>query len=325
VGFPSSPLDSSTETTTLPPYGGIGSEIDIPGKTHTEKWEAVFQLVSEGYFPTLGLRLIRGRLLSEAEVNDARKVAVINQTFVSRYFGSEDPLGHRIKLAFLETVPNGKVEDPFFEIVGVISDVKNRGIQDPPMPEVLVPYTVSGVAERGILVRTRNAPEALLNSVRREIWAVDSNVALTNTGTLSGFLKQYSYAAPRFSLTLLGIFASVGLILVAVGVYSVIAYTVSRQTHEIGIRMALGAHRRDVLGMVLRQGMLLALIGVVVGLVSALFATRWVATMIYGVSTKDPLTFVAVPVALALVALLANYLPARRATRVDPLVALRHE
>ncbi len=132
---------AATETTTLPPYGGIGSEIEIPGKTHPEKWEAMFQLVSDGYFPTLGLRLLRGRLLTEAEVNDVRKVAVVNQTLVNRYFPGEDPLGQRIKFTLLETLPNGTVENPVFEIVGVISDAKNRGIQEPPMPEVFVPYT----------------------------------------------------------------------------------------------------------------------------------------------------------------------------------------
>jgi predicted permease len=316
---------AATETSTLPPYGGIGSEIDIPGKTHTEKWEAVFQLVSEGYFPTLGLRLIRGRLLSEVEVNDARKVAVVNQTLVSRYFGPEDPLGRRIKLTLLETLPNGKVEDPVFEIVGVVSDVKNRGIQDPPMPEVLVPYTVSGMAERGILVRTRNTPEALLNSVRREIWAVDSNVALTNTGTLNEFLKQFSYAAPRFSLTLLGIFASVGLILVAIGVYSVIAYTVSRQTHEIGIRIALGAGRADVLRMVVRMGLRLVAIGVAIGLAGSFGVSRLIASQIWGISPHDPVTIAGVIAVIALAGVSACYFPARKAMKVDPIIALRYE
>ena len=316
---------AATETTTLPPYGGIGSEIEIPGKTHTEKWEAVLQLVSEGYFPTLGLRLVRGRLLSEAEVNDGRKVAVVSQTFVNRYFGPEDPLGRRIKFTLLETLPNGKVQDPVFEIVGVISDVKNRGIQDPPMPEALVPYTVTGAFERGILVRTANAPEALLNSVRREIWAVDSNVALTNTGTLTEFLKQFSYAAPRFGLTLLGIFASVGLILVAIGVYSVIAYTVSRQTHEIGIRIALGAGRADVLRMVVRMGLQLIAIGVAIGLVGSFGVTRVLASQLFGISPYDPATIAGVIAVIGVAGVSACYFPARKAMRVDPIIALRYE
>ncbi len=187
-------------------------------------------------------------------MDGARKLAVVNQTLVNRYFGQDDPIGQRIKLSMLETFREGPVPDPVFEIVGVVRDAKNQGIQEPPSPEVFVPFTLTGAFERGILVRTQGDPELLLNSVRREIWAVDRNVALTLTGSLTGYLQQFSYAGPRFFLVLLGVFASVGLVLVATGVYSVIAYTVSRQTHEIGIRMALGAPRASVLQMVAPDG-----------------------------------------------------------------------
>ena len=316
---------AATETTSLPPYGGVGSEVDVPGKTHSERWDALIQFVSDGYFPTLGLRLAQGRLLTDVEVNDARKVAVVNQTLVTRYFPGEPALGRRIKFNLLETLPNGKVDNPVFEIVGVIADAKNRGIQDPPMAEAFMPYTVTSAFERGILVRTAGAPELLLNSVRREIWALDRNVALSDIGTLTDYLKRFSYAEPRFSLVLLGVFATVGLLLVAIGVYSVIAYTVSRQTHEIGIRIALGAGRSQVMRMVARMGLRLVLIGVGIGLAASLAVTRVIASQIWGISPHDPLTIAGVVAVMAAAGAAACYFPARRAMNVDPMVALRCE
>jgi predicted permease len=316
---------AATETTTLPPYPGIDSEIDIVGKTHTEKWRAMFQLCSEGYFPTLQLRTILGRSLSETEVSGARKVAVVNQTFVNKFLGNEYPIGQKVKINMLESMPDSPVKDPVFEVIGVISDAKNQGLQEPPMPEMLLPYTVTGAFDRGIMVRTSAPPLSLLNDVRREIWAVDRGVALTLTGSLEDFLKRYSYAEPRFSLVLMSVFASVGLALVALGVFSVIAYTVARQTHEIGIRMALGAGRADVVWMVLRGGLQLVGLGVSVGLLASFAVTRVIANQLWGVSPRDPLTLVVAVAVVALAGLAACYFPARRATKVDPLVALRVE
>src|SRR5262249_19534428 len=158
------------------------------------------------------------------------------------------------------------VRDAAFEVIGVVGDAKNQGIQEPVMPEMFVPYTITGQFNRGVLARTSVPPMTLLKNVQREIWAVDRNVALTLTGSLEDFLKQFTYAEPRFGLVLMAVFAGVGLLLVALGVFSVIAYTVSRQTHEIGVRMALGAGHRDVLQMVLRMGGKLLGAGVVVGL-----------------------------------------------------------
>ena len=316
---------NATETSTLPPYGGIGTTIDIPGKVHSDDWRALFQLCSEGYFPTLGLRLMRGRLFTQAEVNDAQKVAVVNQTLVTKYFGQEDPIGREIKINSLGTLTPDPIADPTFEIVGVTADEKNQGIQDPPLAELFIPYTVTGAFQRGILVRTSRDPMLLLNSVREQIWAVDRSVALTLTGSLSDYLKQFSYSGPRFTFILLGIFAGVGLVLVALGVYSVTAYTVSRQTHEIGIRMALGAGPADVLRMVMWMGLQLVALGVCVGLLGSLGATRAIASQLWGVSAHDPLTLAGVSAVLLTVGCAACYFPARRATRVDPMVALRYE
>jgi putative ABC transport system permease protein len=314
---------AAAEVSSLPPYGGIGSELEIPGKTPIEKSRGVVQLVSEGYAQTLGLRLTRGRMLSSDDVLGARKVAVINETLVRRYFGPEDPLGQHVRLKVLGTLPNGAVDNPLFEIVGVIADAKNNGIQDPPNPEILIPYTVTGAFERGILVRTAGDPAALLNSVRKEIWSVDRGVALSDIGTLNDYLKRFSYASPRFSLILLSVFAGVGLVLVAIGVYSVIAYTVSQQIHEIGIRMALGAQRGDVLRLIASMSFRLVVIGVVLGLIGSVAVMKILASQLFGVTPRDPATLITVVVAMSAAAAAASYFPARRAMNVNPVVALR--
>jgi predicted permease len=316
---------AATETTTLPPFGGISSEIDIVGKTHTEKWRAIISLCSEGYFPTLQLRTILGRTLSEIEVNSARKVVVVNQTFVNKFLGNEYPIGRKIKINMLESMPDSPVKEPVFEVIGVISDAKNQGIQDAPAPEIFAPYTITGAFERGIMVRTSSPPLSLLNDVRREIQALDRNVALAMATSLEDLLMQYSYSAPRFGLVLMVVFASVGLALVALGVFSVIAYAVARQTREIGIRMALGAGHADVVWMVLRRGLQLVGLGMGVGLLASFAVTRVIANQLWEVSPRDPLTLVAAMIVVAVAGFAACYFPARRATRVDPIVALRCE
>jgi putative ABC transport system permease protein len=314
----------ATETSTLPPYGGIPSDIEIPGKTHAEKWNAMFQLVSEGYFPVLKIQFVDGRGFTEAEVTGARKLAVVNQTFVKKYLGNENPIGRQVRIAQLAEFDDA-VKEPIFEIIGLVADAKNRGLQDPPEPEIWVPFTVTGSAFRGILVRTAKEPMTMMNAVEHEIWATDSNVALTFTGTLEGYISQFSYAGPRFGFFLMTIFGSIGLLLVTIGVYSVLAYTTTRRTHEIGIRMALGAAGSDVQGMVIRMGLRLVGIGVAIGLIVSLAIGRVIATQLWGVSAYDPWTLMCVPALLLITGIVACWLPARRAASVDPLVALRYE
>jgi len=313
-----------TETSDLPPYGGIRSKLLIPGKTAAEDWQTIFQLCSDGYFPTLGIQLLRGRGFTEPEVNNGRKLAMVNQTFVRRYFPNADPIGQHFALADLKTFPD-PVADPTFEIIGVASDVKNQGLQDPVFPEVWVPYTITGSAARGVLVRTAGDPNQMLNAVSRTVWSVDRGVALTFTDTAEHFISQFSYAQPRFGLYLLGVFAGVGLVLVTIGVYGVIAYAVSRQTHEIGVRMALGADRAAVLRMVLRVGLRLLLIGVAIGLAGSILVGRTLASQLFGISPYDPVTLAGVVALLFVAGLAACLVPARAATRVDPMVALRYE
>jgi predicted permease len=318
---------AASEITSVPPFGGIRSTIDIPGKVHTDDWSGIVSLTSEGYFQVLGTKLVRGRLFTQEEVNDAHMVAVVNQTMVTKYFGQEDPIGREVKINSFATLsaPQVPVANPVFEIVGVVADVKNQGLQTATIPEAIVPYTVTGAYQRGVLVKTARDPLLFVNTLREQIWAVDRNIAVADNGSIEDYLKRYEYSGPRFSLILLGIFAGVGLVLVGLGVYSVTAYTVTRQTHEIGIRMALGAGRRDVLRLVMWMGLELVGLGVIAGLLASMETTRVIASQLWGVTTHDPATLTSVVIVLLAVGCAACYFPARRATRVDPMVALRYE
>jgi putative ABC transport system permease protein len=314
----------ASETSTLPPYGGIPTDIDVAGKTHSETWTSLLQLCSEQYFPVLRIQFLKGRSFTESEVNNARKLVVINQTFQRKYFGDEDPLGKRIHLLQLEKFPDPQ-SDAWYEVIGIVADVKNQGLQQPVTPETWVPYTVTGSAARGVLVRTSADPMLMMNAVRQEIWGTDRSVALTFTGTMESFINSFSYSQPRFGLLLITVFAAVGVILVSIGVYSVIAYTTARRTHEIGIRMALGAEGGDVQRLVIRTGLRLVGLGIAIGLAASLGLSRLISSQLWGVSAHDPVTLLIVPVLLLIIGVLACWIPARRATRVSPVIALRYE
>jgi putative ABC transport system permease protein len=317
-------VTSATESITLPVEGSVTSEVTVPGRTHSETWISALELVSEDYFKTVGVPLVRGTELSAADVDSGRKVAVINRKLAHDFFGDEDPLGRTIKFNVLNQVPDAP-HDAYFEIVGIVGDALNGGLEKPVSPEAFIPYTVTGIASRTILVRTAVEPVSMLPNVRQQISSVDHNVALTGTGSFEEILHRDSVAAPEFGLTLLAIFAGIGLVLSAIGVFSVMSYSVSLQTHDIGIRMALGAQPRGVLNMILLKGMRPILAGVVVGLAASFALTRLMASQIYGISATDPWTFAAVIFVLAVVGVAACLLPARRATQVDPLIALRYE
>jgi putative ABC transport system permease protein len=315
---------AAAETISLPPYNAGRSEVTVPGKTHPEAWNALFDTCSEAYFRTLKIPLLRGRLLSEDDVDSGRIVAVVNQTFVRNYFPNDDPIGQNFKFNVFDQIAQTP-HDAYFEIIGVVADVKNQGLQDPPMPQAYIPYTVTAYANRAILVRTAVHPRFLLNSVRAEIWAVDRNVAFSEAGTLTDLLQRYSYAQPEFGLVSLSAFAGIGLLLAAIGVFSVMAYSVSLQTHEIGVRLALGAQRGDILRMVLNKGLTLVTAGILIGLATSFGVTRLLSSELWGVSASDPWTFSVVVAVVIAVGTAACLSPARRATRVDPLIALRYE
>jgi predicted permease len=314
---------SDAETISLPPYNAGRSAVTVPGTTHTEAWDTLFDVCSKDYFKTLHIPLLRGRLLSDDDVDSGRFVAVVNQTFARNYLGG-DPLGRKFKFNVFDTIAQTPHE-AYFEVIGVVADVKNQGLQDAPMPQAYVPYTITAYANRAILVKTAVAPLSLLKNVRNEIWAVDRNVAIGNTGRLDTYLDQFSYAEPRFGLISIGAFAAIGLLLAAIGVFSVMAYAVSLQTHDIGVRMALGAQPSDILRMVLGKGLILVIAGCAAGVAIGLAVTRLLSSQLWGVSANDPLTFCIVVVVVVAVGAAAAFMPARRATRVAPLIALREE
>lgn len=317
-------IADAAETSSQPPYGGLRSEVEIAGKPHTEKWYSLFQLCSEDYLPILRIPLLEGRSFDDREVNDARQVAVINETFRRRYFGEENPIGQKIKLNELKDFPDA-VKDPSFEVIGVVADARNRGLTEPIDPEVWIPYTVTASAMRGLLVRTTNDPSAMIKTVAREIWAADPTVAMAEANTLDYYLDLFTFAQPRFGLWIVSMFAGMGLLLAALGVYSVMAYNTARRTHEFGLRVALGAAAGDVVRMVLRQGLRLLVLGLVIGLGASLGLSRAITSQLWGVSPYDPLAMGGVAVLLLVIGLMACLLPARRATRVDPMTALRYE
>ncbi len=315
---------TATESLDLPPLGGSGVEISILGKTPGQHQESMLELCSKDYFQTLGFGLLRGRLLSETDIDAVRSVVVINQAFARAYFADENPLGQKIRFNDFDQLP-GAPHNTDFEVIGVVSDLKNRGLQEPPAPEAYLPHSITGLGTRFLLVKTAVDPNALLASVQREIWTVDPQVAVASIGSVRSIMSDEVYTRPRFGLLSMTAFAGIGLALVVIGILSVMAYTVALQTHEIGIRMALGAQHSNVLAMVLWDGLRLISAGVVIGVLASLGLTRFLAGQISGVSVTDPWTYCGVVILFLGVSVLASLLPARRAAGIDPLVALRYE
>ena len=312
-----------------PPLQYQSSDTIIPGKLHTDPWETRFEMCSDGYFQTLGLPLLRGRFFSEDDVSAARDVMVVNEAFSHQYFPSEDPLGHKVKLAIFDKpyFAAAAPHDTYFEIIGIVRDFKTRGHDHPSwqsFAQAFVPYSVAGFNWRVFMARTSVDPSSLLKNMGQEVRALDPGVQISISGTLEASLQEF-YRGPQFQLATLAAFASIGLVLVIIGIFSVMAYTVSLQTHEFGIRMAIGAQQENILRLVLLNGFRLVAGGILVGLLFSCGLTRLLASQISGVSATDPWTFAAVVTLMVIVGLAACLLPARRAARVDPLVALRYE
>jgi predicted permease len=309
---------NAAEASSRPPYNYNESKVEIVGKTHPEDWQTSYQQVSEEYFSTLRIELKRGRSFVEAEVNEARRVAVVNETFVRKYLPNENPIGQHLRLPGL-----GGTADPSFEIIGVVRDVTNRGLQSPIEPELWMPSTIAMSGAKILIVRTGQDPAALQDALQKEVWASDSGAAVGFSDTLQDRVNKSLYAGPRFGFLLMMIFGAIGLILVTVGVYSVLAYSTARKAHEIGIRIALGAKRADVLGLVVGAGLRLVIIGMLIGIGISLVLGRVIKAELTGVAAYDPLTLGATTVLLIVTATIACWVPAQRAAHIDPIVALR--
>jgi putative ABC transport system permease protein len=272
-------------------------------------------IVTPDYFRTLGIPLHEGRDFTDHDDADAPKVAVVNQTLARQVWPQEDPLGRRLRL---------QGSDDWVTVIGVVGDVKHRRISEPPQAQVYTAHYQDPKIFACVVARTAGDPLTLADPVRAAIWAVDKDQPVWSVAPLEGVLGQ-ALAPTRFLLFLFGAFAVVALLLAAIGIYGVLSYAVAQRTQEIGIRIALGARAAQVLRMVVRQGMGLTLGAIVLGLGAAAALTRLMQSLLFGVSPGDPPTFAAAAFVLALIALFACWLPARRATLVDPVTALTHE
>ncbi len=300
--------------------GGAATRIRVEGRPPLPPGQELtgdVRVVDRGYFQTMDIPLLRGRTFDERELTEESHVVMINETMARDFFPGEDPIGKRVTI-------NMKEQNVPSEIIGVVRDVRHVALETPPRAMTYWPYPELVYSGMTLVVRTELEPLALSETLRREVLALDKDQPIADIKSMRQLLSE-STSRARFSALLLGVFAGVALLLAAVGIFGVMSYGVSERTHEIGVRMALGAPSSNVLMLVVKQGMILALIGIGIGLTAAVALTRVMISLLYGVSATDPLTFALLAMLLALVALVACYLPARRATRVDPMIALRYE
>jgi putative ABC transport system permease protein len=313
--------ESVAVTNFLPLTGFWGTtDFAIEGqlpRSNAEKPTADNRLITPGYFSTMGIALLRGRDFSDSDRSGSEAVAIVNSTLARRYFGSQDPLGKVLQL--------GEASHPErWRVVGVAADVRAFGPEEAPHADLYRPLAQVPFPLLSFVIRTPGDPGALLNAAKQAVWNVDKDQPVFDAIPLS-LLAGQSVALRRTSTIILTAFAVLALLLAAVGLYGVMAYSVAQRTHEIGIRMALGARHADVLRLIVRSAMQLVLIGEAGGVLAALLLARTASGLLYQVSSTDPANLAIATGVLSLVAVIASYLPARRAARVDPMVALRYE
>jgi len=317
-------VQSTSSTMPLPLSGDRFSiSFAIDGRPVAKKDEpsADFFSVGSGYFRTMGIPIIKGRDFNDRDQHTSNPVIIVTESFARRYFPGEEPIGKRIKPG-ISTYDNEK--STMREIVGVVGDVRNLNLSTAEKPAFYEPQTQTPFNQMILVVKTTADPHSLETAATREVQAMDRDLPVFGVKTMDEYVAT-TMAAPRFITTLLSIFASVALALTVVGLYGVMSYAVAQRTNEFGVRIALGAQVGDIVRLVLKHGLIVVLIGVAIGIGAALLLTSIMTKFLYGVGANDPLTFVVIPVVLGAVTLLACYLPARRATKVDPLVALRAE
>ncbi len=294
-----------------------------PDKRHVSQVHAT----SSGYFKAMGIPLRRGRLYTPAEDRlDAPPVIVVSEGFVKKYFPNENPLGRHVTFGIThDTAETGRGEATVQgEIVGVVADVKQQDLSTPVYPASYVPFNTFAIGFFSVLLRTESDPRAVQASVRSVVKELDPDLPIFALTTMEDAMSE-SVAQPRFYMLLLGGFAAIALLLAALGIYGVIAYAVSQRTRELGIRVALGATREKIVGLVIREGVWLAATGAVLGVIASVALTRFIASLMFGVGKLDPVTLTLAPLTLMVAALLGCYVPARRAARVDPVIAMRNE
>ena len=297
--------------------------VEMPGNSQQDDRPVQVDQTDAEYTNALGIGLVGGRLFTEQEVANRNHVAIVNRAFVQRYSAGRDAIGRLVRIPRFAKPPANLSNDAF-QIVGVVNDAINDISNSETIPELYLPYTILGMADY-LVVATAGPPTSLANTVRAQVYQVNKNQPVTDVATVEMMLSEYVYSRPRFNLLLFGIFGALGLVLALAGVYGVISNLVAQRTQEIGIRLALGARFSQVIGMILASGAKLVGAGILVGLIGSLLSVRVLASQVSKLSTFDPLSFIAVAALLLFAGLFASFWPARRATKVDPITALRHE